>query len=52
MLGVRGLPPLLILVVKTEYFSQAWVNKLPFFSDVFPKDEFRLFFWNLHFEHS
>jgi hypothetical protein len=24
----------------TDYFSQAWVNKMPFFLDVFPRDEF------------
>jgi hypothetical protein len=36
----------------TDYFSQAWVNKMPFFSDVFPRDEFLLLFWNLHFAHA
>jgi hypothetical protein len=36
----------------TDYFSQAWVNKMPFFSDVFPRNEFLLFFWNLHFAHA
>jgi hypothetical protein len=36
----------------TAYFSQAWVNKMPFFSDVFPRDEFLLLFWNLHFAHA
>jgi hypothetical protein len=30
-------------------FSQAWVNKMPLFSDVFWKDEFWSS-WNLHFE--
>jgi hypothetical protein len=28
----------------TDYFSQAWVNKMPFFSEVFPRDEFLLLF--------
>jgi hypothetical protein len=36
----------------TDYFSQTWVNKMPFFSDVFPRDEFLLLFWNLHFAHA
>jgi hypothetical protein len=36
----------------TDYFSQAWVNKMPFFSNVFPRDEFLLLFWNLHFAHA
>jgi hypothetical protein len=36
----------------TDYFSQAWVNKMPFFSDVFPRNEFLLLFWNLHFAHA
>jgi hypothetical protein len=35
----------------TDY-SQAWVNKMPFFSDVFPRDEFLLLFWDLHFTHA
>jgi hypothetical protein len=26
--------------------------KMPFFSDVFPRDEFLLLFWNLHFAHT
>lgn len=30
----------------TDY-SQGWVDKTPFFSDVFPRDEFLLFSWNL-----
>jgi hypothetical protein len=27
-------------------------NKMPFLSDVFPRDEFLLLFWNLHFAHA
>jgi hypothetical protein len=36
----------------TDCFSQAWVNKILFLSDVFPRDEFLLLFWNLHFAHA
>jgi hypothetical protein len=39
MLGVvinMGLHPMSDI---TDYFSQAWVNKMPFFSDVFPRDD-------------
>jgi hypothetical protein len=32
-----------------DNFSQAWVNKMPFLSDVFPRQDFLLLFWNLHF---
>jgi hypothetical protein len=28
----------------TDYYSQAWMNEVPFFSDVFPRDEFLLLF--------
>lgn len=35
----------------TDYFSKDWVASVPFFSDVFARDEFLLLFWNLHFTH-
>jgi hypothetical protein len=28
------------------------VNKMPFFSDVFPRDEFLLLFWDPHLAHA
>jgi hypothetical protein len=34
-----------------EYFSRSWFDKFPFFGNVFPRDEFLLLFWNLHFAH-
>jgi hypothetical protein len=36
----------------TDYFPPSWLNKLPFFSDVFAKDKFLLLFYNLHFAHT
>jgi hypothetical protein len=33
----------------TDYLSRAWANKMPLFSDVFPREEFLLLFWNPHF---
>ncbi len=33
----------------TDYYSQDWTQKMPFFSDVFSRDKFLLLFWNLHF---
>jgi hypothetical protein len=36
----------------TDSFSQAWVNKIPFFSDVFPWDAFLLLFWKVHYVHA
>jgi hypothetical protein len=36
----------------TDRFSQAWVNKMSFFSDVFPRVKFLLLFWNLYFTHA
>jgi hypothetical protein len=27
-------------------------HKMPFFSNLFPRDEFLLFFWNLYFAHA
>jgi hypothetical protein len=36
----------------TDYFSQVWVNRIPFFSDVFQRDEFLILSWDLHFEHN
>jgi hypothetical protein len=33
----------------TDYYSQAQVNKMPFFFDVFPTGEFLLLFSDLHF---
>lgn len=33
----------------TDYFSNMWVRRYPFFRDVFTRDEFLLLFWNLHF---
>jgi hypothetical protein len=47
LLGVvinMGLHPMSDITI-----SQAWVIKMPFFSDVFPRDEFLLLFWNLYF---
>jgi hypothetical protein len=43
-----GLHPLTDI---TDYFSNAWVTRIPFFSDVFIKDKFLLLVWNLHFTH-
>lgn len=36
----------------THYFSSKWVKRMPFFSDVFSKDEFLNLFWNIHFNHN
>jgi hypothetical protein len=35
----------------SDYFSQAWMNNVVFFLDVFAKDAFQLLFWNLHLAH-
>lgn len=35
-----------------SYFSTKWTQRIPFFSDVFTKDSFLNFFWNIHFNHS
>jgi hypothetical protein len=42
LLGVVINMGLHTMIDLTDYFSQAWVNKMPFFSDVFPRDEFLL----------
>lgn len=34
-----------------SYFSTAWESTIPFFRDVFSKDEFLNIFWCLHFNH-
>lgn len=34
------------------YFSTTWTNRIPFFSNVFSKDEFLNIFWNIHFNHA
>lgn len=34
-----------------EYYTTSWEGRVPFFSDVFNKDEFLNIFWNLHFNH-
>jgi hypothetical protein len=44
--GLRPIPDII------DYLSQAWVNKMPFFSDVFPRDEFLLLFWDPHLAHA
>jgi hypothetical protein len=38
------------LTYNTDYFSNAWVTRIPFSSDVFTRDKF-LLFWNLYFTH-
>jgi hypothetical protein len=43
-----GLHPLTDI---TDYFSNASVTRIPFFSYVFTRDKFLLLFWNLHFTH-
>lgn len=43
-----GLHPLPDIV---DYFSTKWESRMPFFSDVFGRDEFLRLFWNLHFNH-
>lgn len=35
-----------------SYFTTAWEGRIPFFRDVFTKDEFLNIFWNLHFNHT
>jgi hypothetical protein len=45
-MGLRPIPDI------TDYLYQAWVNKMPFFSDVFPRDEFLLLFWDPHLAHA
>lgn len=45
-MGLHPLPDI------KDYFGRAWVDKMPFFGDVFPRDEFLLLFWNLHFAHA
>lgn len=34
-----------------SYFTTEWVGRIPFFREVFNKDEFLNIFWNLHFNH-
>jgi hypothetical protein len=46
LLGIVNIGLHLMSVI-TDYFSQAWVNKVPFISDVFPRDVFLLLFCNL-----
>jgi hypothetical protein len=40
-MGLHSVPDVI------DHFSQAWMNKMPFLLDVFPRDEFYLLFWNL-----
>lgn len=35
----------------TNYFSTARESNIPFFSDIFSKNDFERIFWNLHFTH-
>jgi hypothetical protein len=49
VLGVMIIMDLHTMSDITDYLSQAWMNKMPFSSDVFPSDEFLLLFRNLHF---
>lgn len=44
-MGIKPLPNL------ESYFTKKWVDRIPFFSDVFSKNEFLNIFWNLHFNH-
>lgn len=44
-MGLHPLPDI------KDYFSLSWVNKMPFFSDVFTRDRFLMLFWRLHFSH-
>ncbi|XP_054259947.1 piggyBac transposable element-derived protein 4-like [Macrosteles quadrilineatus] len=34
-----------------SYYSTTWIGRIPFFRDVFNRDEFLNIFWNLHFNH-
>lgn len=34
-----------------SYFTTAWEGRIPFFRDVFNRDEFLNIFWNIHFNH-
>lgn len=36
----------------TTYHSSKWEDKIPFFGDVFAKDDFLNIFWSLHFNHA
>lgn len=44
----KGLIPLPSI---ESYYTTSWEGRIPFFSDVFTKDEFLNIFWNLHFNH-
>lgn len=44
----KGLIPLQSI---DSYYTTSWEGRIPFFSDVFSKDEFLNIFWNLHFNH-
>jgi hypothetical protein len=44
--------PLYILCDITDYFSHVWMQETAIFVDVFPRDEFQLLFWYLHFAHA
>lgn len=44
-MGLHPLPDI------KDYFSVKWVNRMPFFPDVFSRDRFLMIFWNLHFSH-
>jgi hypothetical protein len=54
LLGVVINMGLQLIYGVTDNFSQAWVKKINchYFQIMFPKDEFQLFFWNLHFAHA
>lgn len=44
----KGLIPLPSI---ESYYTTSWEGRIPFFSNVFTKDEFLNIFWNLHFNH-